>query len=163
MDAQEVADRMAIADQIYRYCRSVDRLDVPLGRSVFHADSYADFGIYKGTGPGWIEFVCKEHLRFLHHSHQVTNIVIDIDGERAGSEAYVTATLRRRDGDKVMQHQFWARYVDEWSRREGRWAIDRRECVIDFDSISEVTPLNDNKRSQRDRTDPSYGVLRVAE
>jgi hypothetical protein len=157
----DVASRLAIMDKIYRYCRSVDRLDVPLGHSVFHPDSYADFGIYKGSGRGWIDFICEEHRKFLHHSHQVTNVVIDVDGDRAGSEAYVTATLRARDGDRVMQRQFWARYVDEWSRRDGDWAIERRECVIDFDSLMEVTPIGEHERSRRDPSDPSYSVLRA--
>jgi hypothetical protein len=160
MNANEVADRLAITDKIYRYCRSVDRLDVPLGHTVFHPDSQADFGAYKGTGRGWINFICVEHRKYLHHSHQVTNIVIDLDGDRAGSEAYVTATLRAREGDRVLQRQYWARYVDAWSRRNGEWAIDKRECVIDFDSLSDVTPMNDHQRAQRDRTDPSYVVLR---
>ena len=102
-------------------------------------DSYADFGSYKGSGRGWIDFICQEHLKFLHHSHQVTNIIIETAGVRAGSESYVTATLRSREGSRVLQRQFWARYVDEWSRRDGLWAIDKRECVIDFDSVSEVT------------------------
>jgi hypothetical protein len=163
MHDREVADRLAITDQIYRYCRSVDRLDVPLGHRVFHLDSYADFGSYKGTGRGWIDHVCKEHLRFLHHSHQVTNIIIVVAGDRAGSESYVTATLRSREGSKVFQRQFWARYVDAWSRRDGTWAIDKRECVIDFDSVSEVTTISDHDRGSRDASDPSYGVLQGLE
>jgi hypothetical protein len=162
MTDQEVADRLAITDQIYRYCRSVDRLDVAVGHRVFHPDSYADFGLYKGDGRGWIDFVCQEHRKFLHHSHQVTNIVIDLYGERAGSEAYVTATLRARDGDRLMQRQFWARYVDQWSKRDGEWAIDRRECVIDFDQLSEVTLIAQHERARRDPADPSYEVLRAA-
>jgi hypothetical protein len=163
MNAQEIADRLAIAEQIYRYCRSVDRLDVPLGHGVFHADSTADFGFYKGSGRGWIDFICEEHRKFLHHSHQVTNIIIEVDGDRAGSEAYVTATLRSRDGDKIMQRQIFARYVDAWSRRDDRWAIDSRECVIDFDSIGEVSQLIEHQRSRRDRTDPSYALLKDVE
>jgi hypothetical protein len=110
-----------------------------LGIECSTLDSYADFGSYKGSGRGWIDFICQEHLKFLHHSHQVTNIIIETAGARAGSESYVTATLRSREGTKVLQRQFWARYVDEWSRRDGLWAIDKRECVIDFDSVSEVT------------------------
>ena len=159
MNNQDVADRLAITEQIYRYCRSVDRLDVPLGRRAFHSDSYADFGIYKGSGRGWIDFICQEHLKFLHHSHQVTNVIIEVAGDRAGSESYVTATLRSREASRVLQRQFWARYVDEWSRRDGVWAIDKRECVIDFDSISEVTMINEHDRSRRDSSDPSYRVL----
>jgi SnoaL-like domain len=157
--AQTVTDKFEITEQIYRYCRSVDRLDVALGHSVFHSDSYADFGQYKGPGRGWIDFICAEHRKFLHHSHQVTNIIIDVDGDQAGSEAYVTATLRARDDQKLIQRQFWARYVDRWSRRNGGWAIDRRECVIDFASINEVQALGEHQRSQRDHSDPSYEVL----
>lgn len=159
MTADDAADRLAISDKIYRYCRSVDRLDVLLGHTVFHEDSVARFPTYDGTGRGWIDYICVEHLNFLHHSHQVTNIVIDLHGDRAGSEAYVTAKLRSRDGERLIQREFCARYVDEWSKREGEWAIDKRECVVDFDTVSDVTPINDNKRGQRDRSDPSYTAI----
>lgn len=160
LSAQEVADKLEITDKIYRYCRSVDRLDIPLGHSVFHEDSHADFSPgYVGTGRGWIDYVCQEHLNFLYHSHQVTNVIIELDGERAGSEAYVYASLHRQDGDKVFQHEFWARYVDKWSKRSGDWAIDRRDCIVDYGVLREVTPLPGNPRSRRDREDPSYSVL----
>lgn len=165
MTDAEVEDRLAITDKIYRYCRSVDRLDIPVGHSVFHEDSVADFGAsYVGTGRGWIDYICEEHKRFLHHSHQVTNVIIELDGDpnydRAGSESYVYATLQRQDGETVLQHEFWARYVDKWSKRGGDWAIDRRDCIVDYGVIREVTPLPGNLRSRRDHSDPSYGVLR---
>ena len=161
MSAGDIADRLAIMDQLYRYCRSVDRLDVALGHSVFHPDSTADFGApYKGSGRGWIDYICKRHRDFLHHSHQVTNIVIEIDGDRAGSESYVFATLREADEGRVVQRQFWARYVDTWSKRDTGWAIDARECVIDFDGQSVVTPLAEHDRARRDSADPSYAVLK---
>lgn len=158
----ELADKQAITEQIYRYCRSVDRLDVPLGHGVFHEDSYADYGAtgYRGPGRGAIDYICEAHLNLLHHSHQVSNILIALDGDRAGSEAYVTANLRSRRGEKVMQLEVWARYIDTWSRRDGHWAIDRRETVIDFDAIREVTPLQDHDRGKRDPSDLSYAVLK---
>ena len=95
-DPAALADKWAIQEQIYNYCRSVDRLDVPLGHAVFHEGSYADFPTFKGTGQGWIDDVCKAHLDFLHHSHQVTNVIIHVDGDTAGSEAYVIANLRQQ-------------------------------------------------------------------
>lgn len=162
MQVSETADRLAIMEQIYRYCRSVDRLDVPLGHRVFHADATAHFGIYQGSGRGWIDFICEEHRKFLHHSHQVTNIVIELSGDRAGSEAYVTAVLRFRAEDgRILQHEVWARYADRWSKRDGVWAIDARECVIDFDSKREVAPIEQHVRTRRDRQDPSYAALSV--
>ncbi len=160
-DPATLADTQAITRQIYNYCRSVDRLDVPLGHGVFHDGSYADFPTYKGTGQGWIDAVCKEHLNFLHHSHQVTNIMIDVDGDSAGSEAYVIANLRQMDGGRLINRMFSARYIDKWSKRDGRWAIDRRDCVVDFSEVSEVTALGHDERSARDSSDPSYGVLKA--
>ena len=160
--SDEVADRLAIMDKIYRYCRSVDRLDVPVGHSVFHEDSKADFGAtYVGTGRGWIDFICVEHKKFLHHSHQVTNVIIEIDGNKAGSESYVFASLQRQDGDKVFQHEFWARYIDSWSKRNGDWAVDTRECIVDYGVMREVDFLPGDPRSRRDHSDPSYAVLKV--
>ena len=157
----ETADRLAIMDKIYRYCRSVDRLDIAEGYSVFHEDSTADFGeSYVGTGRGWIDYVCVRHKEFLHHSHQVTNIIVEIDGERAGSESYVFATLRRQDGEKIILHEIWARYVDSWSKRDGEWAIDRRDCIVDYGSMREVEPVPGDPRSRRDTTDLSYTVLK---
>jgi len=96
----------------------------------------------------------------LAHSHQVSNIIIDLDGDRAGSESYVTANLRNMKSDKLMQMTVWGRYIDQWSRRNGRWGIDKRITVIDFDEIREVIPMSKAERGSRDRTDPSYTVLR---
>lgn len=156
----EVADRLAITDKIYRYCRSVDRLDVAVGYSVFHEDSSADFGdSYQGTGRGWIDYICGEHKNFLHHSHQVTNVIIELDGEKAGSESYVYATLQRKDSDKVIMHEFWARYIDAWSKRDGDWAIDSRHCIVDYGVVREVAAIGGDSRARRDHTDLSYSVL----
>lgn len=156
----EIVDRLAITDKIYRYCRSVDRLDVALGRSVFHKDSTADFGeSYVGTGHGWIDYICEEHKKFLRHSHQVTNVIIELDSEKAGSESYVYATLQRKDDDNVMMHEFWARYIDAWSKRDGDWAIDSRHCIVDYGVVREVAAIGGDSRSRRDHTDLSYSVL----
>ncbi len=90
----------------------------------------------------------------------MTNVIIEINGDMAGSESYVFATLQRQDGDKIFQHEFWARYVDSWSKRDGDWAIDARECIVDYGVIREVEALPGNSRNTRDITDPSYSVLK---
>ena len=95
----QVADRQAITDQIYRYCRAMDRIDHELGYSIWHEDGTADYGHnYQGTGRGFIDHVCAQHAGLQQHSHQVSNIIIELDGEKAGGEAYVTATLRMGAG-----------------------------------------------------------------
>lgn len=161
---EQLADKFAITEQLYRYCRSVDRLDVPLGHAVFHEDATADYGPtgYRGTGRGAIDWICEAHGQLQAHSHQVTNILIELDGDRAGSEAYVTATLRMEREGKAMQIEVWSRYCDRWSKREGVWRIDHRDTVTDYDCIREVTPMYRHDRSARDARDPSYAALGAA-
>lgn len=161
--ARTVADRLAITDLLYRYCRSVDRLDIPLGHSIWHEDATADYGegYYQGPGKGVIDRICRDHQGLLHHSHQISNVIIDLDGDRAGSEAYCTATLRVQRGETLMQMMVWSRYVDQWSRRGGRWGIDKRIAIRDFDEIREVTPMQDHDVGRRDHSDPSYAALRA--
>lgn len=156
-----VADRQAITDLIYRYCRSMDRIDPELGYTIWHEDGTADYGdVYQGTGRGFIDFVCATHRQTLTHSHQISNIILQIDGDRAGSESYVTANLRVMRDEKLLQITAWSRYIDTWSRREGRWGIDRRVAIIDFDEMREVQAMHRDSRGRRDRDDPSYAVLR---
>jgi hypothetical protein len=159
---QEVADRQAITDQLYRYCRAMDRIDHELGYSIWHADGTADYGkdVFQGTGRGFIDHVCRQHSGLLHHSHQVTNIIIELDGDRAGSEAYVTATLRMKREGELLQMTVLSRYIDRWSKRERRWAIDHRVTVMDMDEIRKVAPMKEHGVARRDHGDPSYLVLK---
>jgi len=157
---QAINDRQQITDLIYRYCRAVDRLDLRLGYSVWHEDGLADYeAFYSGTGRGAIDLICAQHQRLLVHSHQISNIIIELDGERAGSESYVTATLRLRDGERLKQMMVWSRYIDRWSRRNGRWGIDKRVAVRDFDEVREVVAMSLPLGGKRDSSDPSYDVL----
>lgn len=161
-EIRALADRQAITDQIYRYCRAMDRMDPALGYSVFHDDAWADYGadVYQGTGRGFVDFACDQHRRALVHHHQVTNVLIELDGERAASEAYVFSDLRVGQAEQVRQITTWGRYLDRWSRRGGRWAIDERISIRDFSEIRQVTPMPIAERGRRAPTDPSYAVLR---
>lgn len=157
----ELADKQAIRDLIYTYCRAVDRLDVPLGHSIWHEDGWADYGadFYRGPGKGLIDAICAQHRKLTSHSHQVTNVLVELNGRQAGSEAYVTGTMRMSHGEKVMQIGVWARYLDTWEKRAGRWGLLKRLVVFDHDEIREVTPRGQASPSTRDPNDPSYAVL----
>jgi hypothetical protein len=158
---QGLADRQAITELIYRYCRAVDRLDHDLGYSIWHEDAIADYGdYYKGDGRGLIDLICTHHEQLLCHSHQVANILIDLQGDHAASETYVTATLRMQHEQGLRQISVWSRYIDCWSRRNGRWGLDHRLALRDFDEIRDITPLRECSDGKRDRSDPSYTLRR---
>ncbi|MEZ5744577.1 MAG: nuclear transport factor 2 family protein [Sphingomonadaceae bacterium] len=159
---EALADKQAIRDLIYTYCRAVDRIDVPLGHSIWHEDGEADYGasFYQGPGRGVIDLICKSHEGLLSHSHQVTNILIELDGNRAGSEAYVSGTMRLERDGQLMQMGVWARYLDSWEKRVGAWGLSKRMVVYDHEEIRPVTPMGQEIRSTRDGSDPSYAILK---
>ena len=159
---RELADKQAIRDLIYTYCRAVDRLDVVLGHSIWHDDGYADYGAdyYQGPGKGVIDTICQHHLGLTSHSHQVTNVLIELQGDDAGSESYVSGTMRMEREGKLIHLGVWGRYLDRWQRRDGRWGLLHRVVVFDHEEMREVQAMGRESRATRDTADPSYAVLR---
>jgi hypothetical protein len=159
---EELLAKQEITEVIYRYCRAMDRIDRGLGMGVWHPDGTASYeDLFGGTGAEFIDFVCKLHEdRFVSHSHQVTNILIEVDGDRAASESYLTVVLRTRAQDGQEEVQARGRYMDRWSRRAGRWAIDHRVYVHDMSESRTVAhPFSSGHLSQRGRGDVSYEYL----
>ena len=153
----------AITEALASYCRAVDRLDMDLGRAVFHADAVADYGaMYQGTGHGFMEFVRAAHLTMQAHSHHIGGISIRVDGDLAASECYVIVRLRAASPDgtltDIVSH---GRYVDRWERRaDGAWRIAHRRYLHTMDERRTVEGASFPTAGSRDRDDPSYDVLR---
>ena len=159
---QELADKQAITEVLYRYCRGLDRMDADMARSVWHPGGVADYRpIFQGTGDEFVEWVWQAHAAMERHSHQITNVLIEVDGDIAASEAYVTVALRTLPSDgKAVEIEARGRYLDRWSRRDGRWAIESRRFVEDLQRAHDAAPIDaEEGGSRRDRSDPSYEVL----
>ncbi|HEX4219153.1 MAG TPA: nuclear transport factor 2 family protein [Acidimicrobiales bacterium] len=158
--------KQAISEVLYRYCRGLDRMDRALALSVWHEGSTVDYGpIFTGSGAEFVDWVWVAHAGLAAHSHQITNILIDVSGELATSEAYVTVALRTQpDGGSVVDIVDRGRYLDRWSRRQGVWAIDHRTFVEDFQALYAVplTEATDGSQStgRRGPDDPSYRIHR---
>lgn len=151
-------DKQAIAEAIYRYGRSMDRLDRELGYSVFWPEATADYHeqMYRGSGHGFVDMVMQAHLGFTAHSHQFTNILIDVEGDRARSETYGDVTLRRIDEHgRCIDSRNLGRYVDRWEKRGGEWRIVERTYLHDFDQ-SGPSAGDFITTGRRDRKDASY-------
>lgn len=164
MTEPTLADLLAkqeIAGRLNDYCRAMDRIDDYLGRSVFHADAPANYrGIYEGTGHGFIDFVHQSHIGMLSTNHQISNISIRVNGDRAGSETYVTMHGRVAGEDgAVMEIRSIGRYLDTWEKRDGAWRIARREYLSTMDEMRQVAATMYPTEGARDRSDPSYAVL----
>ena len=153
--------KQAIRDVLSCYCRGLDRMDREMADAVFFEEATADYlGIYEGTGHGFIEWVWGAHAGMERHSHQITNVLIDLgdDGVTASSEAYVTVvlwTLPDADGHQ-MELVGRGRYLDRWERRDDRWAITHRVHVLDMSSQYPLSRGDVPEESRRDEKDPSF-------
>jgi hypothetical protein len=163
-EIRELYHKQQITEALYTYCRAVDRVDRELGYSIWHDDATVDYGdsIYRGTGRGVIDYICDSHLKGVVHSHQLTNILIKLDADRAFSETYVTSGARFIFDGTLSQITTRGRYLDRWSRRTGRWGIDKRFFAHDFGDIRPITPNPLPTRFSLDRNDPSYALFAEA-
>jgi len=154
-----IADRLTIIDLIHNSCRGIDRMDKELAYSVWHEDAIADFsalGGYLGDGRGYVDQATEMHGHMEAHMHLAGNILIELEGNRAASETCIFVSLQQRDGERLVRYSSWCRYLDQWSKREGRWGIDKRTGISDFDEVREVTGTGLEATGLRSRADLSY-------
>mgnify|MGYP000965608350 CR=1 FL=1 len=154
------ADR-AIRRQLSNHERAIDRLDVSLWQSVWHPGGTIEDEnkSLRGVARDIAQTMVRSHQPWIVHSHQLTAASIDISGDRATSEAHVSATLRRPPdpSGRVFDDHLRLRYLDRWSRREGRWAIDHRKAPAGIRWTELAHDPANGLFSRRDREDPSYG------
>jgi hypothetical protein len=158
---REIIDRQQIAEALYTYCRAVDRVDRELGYSIWHDGATVDYGeaIFIGPARGVIDYICDAQLKGIAHSHQIANIIIKLAGDAAVSEAYVNSAMRMMHGEHLLQVNTRGRYLDRWSKHGGRWGIERRVFVCDFDEFHPAVSGSLPSRQAMGFDDPSYAFL----
>jgi hypothetical protein len=164
----ELLEKQLISEALYRYCRGIDRMDKDLLRRVFLADlraQYAPDHLARSVEE-LIDWLWGHHLTFHHHSHQVSNILIELDGDTATSESYLHARLmRRKVASNVEVYTVMGRYLDRWKKRDGDWRIAERRFLTDFMDIREIADLVPEGTSFAVRDpdditrDPSYEII----
>lgn len=104
-ELEKLVEKDAIRDQYYVYARALDRIDNPLGKTVFAEDAQVDYGpTYKGTGYGFIDMMLKMHRKMVSTHHVMTNILIKLneDGTKAAAEAICTLPASTASGMVVV-------------------------------------------------------------
>jgi ketosteroid isomerase-like protein len=160
---QALVDRQQIHDCILRYCSGVDRFDREMLLSVYHPDAIDDHGAFVGGRDAFVEWAFAYHGKYQHtHKHFVLNHRCDLDGDTAHTETYWMFVGNNRRAPLASLHT--GRYLDRFEKREGKWAIAARKCIIEGGGA-----LNDidvpavalaayaaTGVASRDKGDPSY-------
>jgi ketosteroid isomerase-like protein len=129
---QALLDKQEIYEALMRYCRAVDRCDEQLLRSVYHPDAIDDHGVFKGKASDFVDFAMAALEPIKLTSHSVSNVLIEVEGDTAYSEAYVTAFHRIEKEGKDYDVILGGRYIDRFERRNGVWKIAQRRLVFEW-------------------------------
>lgn len=161
-DLQLLLDKEAIRDQIYVYCRALDRIDNELGYTVFTEDSHVDYGpTFKGTGADFIDMMLKQHRKMISTHHMMTNILIQVDGDTAVSETYMYAACKYPTKKGSFSVEARCRDMDKWVRRDGKWLIcDRVVAGDNTMMINPDTDLENYNCGRKNRDDYSYTLFK---
>jgi hypothetical protein len=159
---QLLADTHEIRNVLASYCRGVDRLDRELARSCWHTGATVEYvDVFTGSAMDFLDICFRDHLGYAAHSHQIANTIISVHGDVAVSETYLTARLRSKPdpSGRCVDTVVCGRYLDRWSFRDDRWAIDHRTFVSDIHSNFDVDRSVDSSSYRRDPLDRSYAEL----
>ena len=159
MDLQLLFDKAEILDCMQRYARGMDRLDRELARSAYHDDAVDDHLGYSGDVEGFLDWAFQYHDSQVRHQHFLHNHSVEVDGDVAHAETYYVFVGTERDPEAPLT-MVGGRYVDRLERREGRWAIVVRRCLVEWatnpPSLLPVEDLGLGGTVARDRSDVSY-------
>ncbi len=136
------SDRAALRALADQYAIAVDRRDRAAYVGAFHPDGVLE--IYRPrqldvlarrvSGHDELGRVTEAIARYERTFHLVGQSTYDIDGDRATGEVYCIAHHLDGDTDFVM----FIRYEDEYTRRDGRWAIEVRRLRNEWNEVHAV-------------------------
>lgn len=131
-------DKQAIYEQLLRYARAVDRRDLALLETVFHADAIADYGDRMMSGASIAADILRTAAAMRDSQHLIVNVLIDLADECANSEAYfvVSATVDHAGAPHTRLRA--GRYIDRFQCRDGDWRISNRVVADDWSRLDRL-------------------------
>ena len=150
-----LVDKHEITETILRFARGLDRCDEDLLRESFHPGATDDHGAFVGTAEGYIAWVLPMLATFERTQHFVTNILVEVEGDRAFAESHFQAWRRVVEEGAAVDQVTAGRYLDRFEKRDGSWAIVHRRALREWTS-HRLCDRPEPTQSRRDSTDPSY-------
>ncbi|MYM61912.1 nuclear transport factor 2 family protein [Pseudomaricurvus sp. HS19] len=125
-------DRLDITDCIARLARGEDRRDATLISGSFSPDAIIDMGVFKGPFSQYLEWVVPGDPALPVTAHTLGQSVVELDGDTACAETYVTSYHRVDTGEEHRDTAIGGRYLDRLEKRDGEWRIVERTLLYDW-------------------------------
>ncbi|WP_052223335.1 nuclear transport factor 2 family protein [Novosphingobium malaysiense] len=131
--AEELADREAIRECLYRYSRGVDRLDADMVRSAYWPDCIDEHMGFSGNTEEFIAWAFPIMGGMDQTMHMIGNVLTSIRGNQADVESYFYGIHRINLPDGGKSDVIGAgRYLDRFEKRDDEWRIAKRLVVTDW-------------------------------
>ncbi len=156
----KLKDRQDVMDCIQRESRARDRQDVEQIGSCWWEEGVDEHGASVTFAPDYPERANKGHnTNFNMTSHNITNVICELDGDTAYCESYVIGGLYWLD-NKTTTMAF-GRYIDQLEKRGGEWRILTRRCTIEMSATADGTWVHSPNvqgflKALWSKEDPSY-------
>jgi ketosteroid isomerase-like protein len=129
----ELADREAIRECLYRYSRGVDRLDADMVRSAYWPDCTDNHLGFTGNAEEFIAWSFPIMATMDQSQHFISNALMTIRGTSADVESYFYGFHRINLPDGSKNDVIGAgRYLDRLEKRDDEWRIFKRKVVTDW-------------------------------
>jgi hypothetical protein len=128
---EEMADREAIRDCLYRYCRGIDRMDGEVLASAYWPGAMDYHTGFTGTVEQFVEWALPRLAEMEQNMHMIGNILIRLDGDTAKVESYLWS-VSVLPGANPRQVMVCGRYLDRFEKRSDEWRIAERLVVHDW-------------------------------
>lgn len=140
MSEDLIKDKLEIREVIENWVIYRDSGDWERFASVWHSDAWMTATWFQGPAAEFIRASKKAFDEGVHILHQLGGFSCQIVGNRAVSQTKM-AILQRGTVDGVLcDVTCWGRFYDFLEKREGRWAIVRRQPIYEKDRLDLVDP-----------------------
>ena len=117
--------------EIYRklvlFAQAMDERDWAGLESITTADICADVGTGRLEGRDALVAVMRQFLDQCGTTqHMLGNVLIDVEGDSACSQAYVADMHLGGEGSEDITFRTLGRYIDKWRKEDGRWLMCER-------------------------------------
>jgi hypothetical protein len=134
------ADKLAIRETVENWVLWRDAGDWERFATVWHSDGWMTATWFQGPAQKFIEVSREGFNRGVHILHLLGGWTGEIVGERAISQTKMTIHQRASLDRILVDVVCFGRFYDFFEKREGRWAIVRRQPIYEKDRIDPVDP-----------------------
>ena len=134
------ADKLAIREVIDNWIVYRDSGDWERFATVWHSDGWMTATWFNGPAKDFIAVSREGFNKGVNILHSLGGWTCDIAGDRAVSQVKVTVYQRADLDGLLVDVVCMGRHYDFFEKRDGKWAIVRRQSIFEKDRMDPVDP-----------------------